>query len=957
MQVDCNKTYNKKALTLLDGIKKWANTDMVARNIQSPYQAALSMFESRFNIEMEYAMLLSPEQGGAFLTSGNINSFIRDLNKYAQRVDSGKFTQFETTEGFMVGTVLGKRDPVLAESLKNLRKVVDSDNKRRNNTNQKFKEVVDELRAAGGLTGAFSTSKLNSALKKHRQLEIDYIKALDSGTETEQNEAKKLLQDFESKGSVKTFVDFIKVVEDKMPKAINIKYEAEKKLAEDGNKEAIERVKQYDSGKKLVRLTDSESRKYLQQLGVSDDIISPLIKYNSLMEDSYRVLRAGIEEKINVTIKQIENRKGFKLTIDNLNALKENLRSRLMPRYSEGYFPHFTKQLNAKMMDGMMKHFDELDTSLIDMKHDSRSIDEIIRSINIAIPDYGKSRQRDGYNEYSMNFIDVINTYINDVNKFNTQVFVKSGMIDSLNEAKSMYTKESQYAGKIVDIINSLYGSVNGTVKNTGSMHEIKKALLSYQFTNKLGFSVRSAARNATQYLMNFATFGYSAVRESRKYLNEKRATEIFGGDLDDFMKKENLFMDTSEALIESGIRSKSASFNRIRRMDENGKIIYADEESFLYKGSKIFATKMGQIANLSAGLHRGVENANRKLTAEIAFAQIQKVMDGNTKFQQYLENKVRAEKEKNPDSKITIQSLRRSITKNYAKNMVYLNHFDYEGYAKARNMREGVGQFLFQFQHYGMEFLERNWSIWKEAQGDRRAFMQNVVRGEDSFSNWAKDARGVHKAMNVSVAYFMAPLLISYVSGYNQTLIEHTGKELMDDLWLLFTSDYDDPDAIEKINREFYGKGIVGSKLGPTFGTMLDIGIMMELINADSQYLDNILFTAGDFANDDTMETYGRYARLLNQMGGRTYDRYIPMTAKTPYGLGAAAMQELTLYPKKKDERTIYRDIIEPTTKEAFPTYYFDRLERKSKSKKKRYTGLPIEIQNSLKELERRGR
>ena len=399
MQVDCNKTYNKKALTLLDGIKKWANTDMVARNIQSPYQAALSMFESRFNIEMEYAMLLSPEQGGAFLTSGNINSFIRDLNKYAQRVDSGKFTQFETTEGFMVGTVLGKRDPVLAESLKNLRKVVDSDNKRRNNTNQKFKEVVDELRAAGGLTGAFSTSKLNSALKKHRQLEIDYIKALDSGTETEQNEAKKLLQDFESKGSVKTFVDFIKVVEDKMPKAINIKYEAEKKLAEDGNKEAIERVKQYDSGKKLVRLTDSETRTYLEQLGVSSDVISPLIKYNSLMEDSYRVLRNGIDEKINIVIKQIENKKGFKLTVDNLNALKENLRSRLMPRYSEGYFPHFTKQLNAKMMDGMMKHFDELDTALIDMKHDSKSIDEIIRDIKVAIPDYGKSRQRDCYND------------------------------------------------------------------------------------------------------------------------------------------------------------------------------------------------------------------------------------------------------------------------------------------------------------------------------------------------------------------------------------------------------------------------------------------------------------------------------------------------------------------------------------------------------------------------------
>ena len=41
MQVDCNKFYNKKAIKLLEGIEKWASTDMVARNIQSPYQAAL----------------------------------------------------------------------------------------------------------------------------------------------------------------------------------------------------------------------------------------------------------------------------------------------------------------------------------------------------------------------------------------------------------------------------------------------------------------------------------------------------------------------------------------------------------------------------------------------------------------------------------------------------------------------------------------------------------------------------------------------------------------------------------------------------------------------------------------------------------------------------------------------------------------------------------------------------
>ena len=47
---------------------------------------------------------------------------------------------------------------VLAESLKNLRKIVDNDNKRKDNLNKQFKDVVDQIRASGGITGAFSTS-------------------------------------------------------------------------------------------------------------------------------------------------------------------------------------------------------------------------------------------------------------------------------------------------------------------------------------------------------------------------------------------------------------------------------------------------------------------------------------------------------------------------------------------------------------------------------------------------------------------------------------------------------------------------------------------------------------------------------------------------------------------------------------------------------------------------------
>jgi hypothetical protein len=76
---------------------------------------------------------------------------------------------------------------------------------------------------------------------------------------------------------------------------------------------------------------------------------------------------------------------------------------------------------------------------------------------------------------------------------------------------------------------------------------------------------------------------------------------------------------------------------------------------------------------------------------------------------------------------------------------------------------------------------------------------------------------------------------------------------------------------------------------------------------------------------------------------------------------IGSAALQEATLYPKKKDDKnilggeTLYRDFIEPGIKKAFPEYYFEKLEKKS-SKKNKYSGLPLAIQNSLLELERAG-
>ena len=95
-----------------------------------------------------------------------------------------------------------------------------------------------------------------------------------------------------------------------------------------------------------------------------------------------------------------------------------------MPKYIEGYFPHYTNELNIKFMDNLMPYFDKMETSQIDGKHDSLDIDDIITNLNDAIPSFGKSRTQGTNYEYNKNFIDVVSSYINQINKFNTNAFL-----------------------------------------------------------------------------------------------------------------------------------------------------------------------------------------------------------------------------------------------------------------------------------------------------------------------------------------------------------------------------------------------------------------------------------------------------------------------------------------------------------------------------------------------------
>ena len=107
MPIDCGTIKNKKAQQLIDGIESWVNKEGVVKNIQAPYEAAISMFEARFQMPIEASVLLTQEQGSNLgLTAGSTNAFLKDLDSFADRVSKGKLNAFNAFEVFMTGTWL-----------------------------------------------------------------------------------------------------------------------------------------------------------------------------------------------------------------------------------------------------------------------------------------------------------------------------------------------------------------------------------------------------------------------------------------------------------------------------------------------------------------------------------------------------------------------------------------------------------------------------------------------------------------------------------------------------------------------------------------------------------------------------------------------------------------------------------------------------------------------------------
>ena len=624
---------------LLNSISKWAKKDKSRKQMKSPYEAAFRLAERDFLIDLE---TLKYDTNQEILTKGRLNGFKKTLEDLNTKIDSGKLDH-EFGQFFYQTSHYGAKDPIIGGYLKEMQNSSFHFRKNEMRDKSRFKEIVVALEEDAGLNSLSGKMSIRSAQKKLSKLDTELIKAINDGNDSRHAEIRKEINTLTTSGELKSFGDLQHVIEVGLKEATQAKYGAIKKEAKEGNKKSKDLLDSIEQGKGRVRLTDSEIAKFVRdrdgnKLEDRPGMYKAVIAYDSMMDGLYSTLRKGVEQRID-SISERMKLNGDDRSHDALVELRKKMIGELMPKYEAGFFPHYVRDLSAPFMQKMMPHLDDLQTAANPyLKNKTKTITDIVNSMNLDINEHAKGRQVEGDYGYSKHFLNVVNNYISDVNRFNFTSYVDSHFIRSMSGVERIYRKKGSangYGQNVVDYITDLSKAANGDSTISPKNRALMRTVLGFEFISKLGVNPRSAARNFTQRLLDYVEWGpvqISNMKQQLKSINLKTSkgaevsSELF---IESALKDAGLLFDNAAPqLLETGLQSPASMFN-LRVWNESKGKYEILEKSKLEK----FADFTSAIAAKSSFIHRAAENSNRKHTFKIGFAQMYKWMKNNPQF------------------------------------------------------------------------------------------------------------------------------------------------------------------------------------------------------------------------------------------------------------------------------------------------------------------------------------
>lgn len=614
------------------------------------------------------------------------------------------------------------------------------------------------------------------------------------------------------------------------------------------------------------------------------------------------------------------NASQYKGIIERLQFLDKNLE----PGKEKNYFP--TKVLSIfptiKKIQDVIYHDKDIEgASFQDLNnHVNNMVDNVIQRVGVI--DHLKPKEAPVEKRYNKNIIGVLDSYINEVTRFNYMVNTTGNLVKGIKNLRGQNDGEINNSTRVyMDYLEDTHATMLGYNVKSPTFRALARGITSWQFISKLGLNLRSAARNATQSLQNWVYFGMRGITDSSKYLGDKRMSDIVKTE----MERHGVYFEEVREL--SGVDG-----------------IFPDTEVSKFDGKEVLTWKtdsMGQ--KLLSGLEkvalktgkpmRWVENKfNRTVTFKIAFAKMHEQLNKNrgdvTRFiQQHGGVKKGAMSETEYGDVISERVDRHIINKasRFAAEMVKTLHYEYSAFAKPKVMRTPGGAVATQFMTYSFNFFNYQKNIIKPG-------MSDLVKAD-----WSSESSFRMYRLGMLYSFITGILSAAFNTDFGN-LIQNDTVDRANQYVAWATGDE------EEKKKAFFGKGpLIGTAGGPFISDMVTIGnlagiydLLGDFDQGDRTWLG---YLAGyqDYADSRDNDKIFEIVRTLNSQVARTAFVTIPR-AYNGAGFGTLVGLESGLYPtreqKEKKAKAIKLAQKIPVLGKAIPTPAYAKPKTKKKKK-----------------------
>ena len=628
-------------------------------------------------------------------------------------------------------------------------------------------------------------------------------------------------------------------------------------------------------------------------------------------------MKQALGKYVNI-LKNSSNADQYVPIIKNLEKLNKNL----LP--TKNYFP--TQLLN--IFPTMKTIQDSIYDNKMIKSESFKQIDEYVNAMvdnvidQVGVTNHAKEKSTSNDKRYNKNIIGVFDAYVNDVTKFNYMVNTTDSLLRGVKNLRGQSDGEISGSTKVyMDYLFDTHATMMGYNMKSPQLSSLARGITSWQFISKLGFNLRTAARNATQSLQNLVYFGFSGWHGANKYLRESKLSDVVKGE----MEKHGVYFDEVRELADMKGIFPDTETSRIN--GDNILVWKADSTK------ERFLNGLDTVAKTSSTPMRWVENKlNRKVTFKIAFAQMHEQINSNRgDVKRLIEDARKTDKGAFSDTefgKTINEKIDRHIankSSRFAANMVKLLHYEYSAYGKPQIMQKPLGAIAGQFMTYSFNFFN---------------YQKNIVQtgGRDLLAaDWkSPDA---HRLGRLGMMYFFINGVLS--TAFNTEFGNLVQNDTVDRA-RQFVDVFSEDD--EKRQRAFFGKGpIIGTIGGPfisdmvTYGNLAGFYDMLGDWDKGDRGLLSYLAGYQDYSDSRADDKLFQLTRTINSELGRL----LFVTGPRAYGgagFSTIAGMELGLYSSKelKDKKAKAIKVAQkiPVVGKAFPTPAYAR--KKTKGKKR---------------------